>query len=163
MAGTTFNGFYSRCQLHIHCSASKQWCFTSSNTFIKNLNYPSNINYVSIHNIRPSCICDNTQVSVNAVMHAIPCFLGHLGPCFLGTARVVDSLTVCLMMSVFSHIYFSTVCLQIIVLVEFRYDEYMWVLLPETGVSDRDNCLSMPEILASSESLYVKRFIVPLE
>ena len=66
-------------------------------------------------------------------------------------------------MSVFSHIYFSTVCLQIIVLVEFRYDEYMWVLLPETGVSDRDNCLSMPEILASSESLYVKRFIAPLE
>ena len=67
------------------------------------------------------------------------------------------------MMSVFSHIYFSTVCLQIIVLVEFRYDEYMWVLLPETGVSDRDNCLSMPEIPASSDYLYVKRFIVPLE
>ena len=67
------------------------------------------------------------------------------------------------MMSVFSHIYFSIVCLQIIVLAEFRYDEYMWVLLPETGVSDRDNCVSMPEILASSESLYVKRFIVSLE
>ena len=66
------------------------------------------------------------------------------------------------MMSVFSHIHFSTVCLQIIVLVEFRYDEYMWVLLPETGVSDRDYCLCMPKILTSSESLYVKRFIVPL-
>ena len=68
-----------------------------------------------------------------------------------GTARVVDSLTVGLMMSDFSHIYFSTVCLQIIVLVEFRYDEYMWVLLPETGVSDRDNCLFMPETRPSGD------------
>ena len=57
------------------------------------------------------------------------------------------------LISVFSHIYFSTVCLQIIVLAEFRYDEYIWVLLPESGVSDRDSCLSMPEIPASGEPL----------